>query len=223
MEKKYISELIYNLLEKGYSKEVILFYITSTVDTNLDLDTIHRLYKITKIKWFKAKYNNYDNINPVLSEKDKEIEERLEEQEKLKLIKFKETNIVNGIELQTEKYKYIIYNKIISKDNLKFKSLADIRKYEKDKLQQLTEEITELKAIYEQYIRRWKILNDIDQERFYALKEIEQAKIDAINNINKKEEKNNSFKISDNVYLALIEGTGYFLLLKFIIEKLFIK
>ena len=66
-------------------------------------------------------------------------------------------------------------------------------------------------------------MNDIDQERFYVLKEIEQAKIDAINNINKKEEKNNSFKISDNFYLALIEGTGYFLILKFIIEKLFIK
>ena len=66
-------------------------------------------------------------------------------------------------------------------------------------------------------------MNDIDQEKFYTLKEIEQAKIDAINNINKKEEKNNSFKISDNVYLALIEGTGYFLILKFIIEKLFIK
>ena len=66
-------------------------------------------------------------------------------------------------------------------------------------------------------------MNDIDQERFYALKEIEQAKINAINNINKKEEKNNSFKISDNVYLALIEGTGYFLIIKFIIEKLFIK
>ena len=66
-------------------------------------------------------------------------------------------------------------------------------------------------------------MTDIDQERFYALKEIEQAKTDAINNINKQEEKNNSFKISDNVYLALIEGTGYFLILKFIIEKLFIK
>ena len=66
-------------------------------------------------------------------------------------------------------------------------------------------------------------MNDIDQERFYALKEIEQAKTDAINNINKKEEKNNSFKLSDNFYLALIEGTGYFLILKFIIEKLFIK
>ena len=66
-------------------------------------------------------------------------------------------------------------------------------------------------------------MNDIDQERFYALKEIEQAKIDAINNINKKEDKNNSFKISDNFYLTLIEGTGYFMLLKFIIEKLFIK
>ena len=63
-------------------------------------------------------------------------------------------------------------------------------------------------------------MNDIDQERFYALKEIEQAKIDAINNINRKEEKNSRFKISDNVYLALIEGTGYFLILKFIIEKL---
>ena len=68
-----------------------------------------------------------------------------------------------------------------------------------------------------------KQLNDIDQERFYALKEIEQAKIDAINNINRKEEKNNSFKLSDNVYLSLIEATGYFLILKFIIEKLFIK
>ena len=64
---------------------------------------------------------------------------------------------------------------------------------------------------------------DIDQEKFYALKEIENAKIDAINNINRKEEKNNSFKLSDNVYLALIQATGYFLLLKFIIEKLFIK
>ena len=68
-----------------------------------------------------------------------------------------------------------------------------------------------------------RVLNDINQERFYTLKEIEQAKIDAINNINRKEEKNNSFKISDNVYLALIEAIGYFLILKFIIEKLFIK
>ena len=154
MEKNYITELIYNLLEKGYSKEVIIFYITSTVDTNLDLDTIHRLYKLTKMKWLKAKYNNYDNIKPVLSEKDKELEERLEEEEKLKLIKFKETNIINGIELQTEKYKYILYNKIIFKNDLKFKSLADIRIYEKEKLTELTNEITELKAIYEQYIRR---------------------------------------------------------------------
>ena len=154
MEKKYISELIYKLLDKGYSKEVILFYITSTVDTNLDLDTIHRLYRSTKMRWLKAKYNNYDNIKPVLSEKDKEIQEKIEEQEKLKLIKFKETNIINGIELETEKYKYIIYNKIISKNDLKFKSLIDIRKYEKEKLRELTEEITELKAIYEQYIRR---------------------------------------------------------------------
>ena len=154
MDNKYITELIYNLLEKGYSKEVILFYISSTVDTNLDIYNIERLYNSTKMKWLKAKYNNYENIKPVLSEKDKELEERLEEEEKLKLIKFKESNIINGIELQSEKYKYIIYNKTISKDNLKFNSLGDIRKYEKDKLQQLTEEITELKAIYEQYIRR---------------------------------------------------------------------
>ena len=154
MEKKYITELIYNLLEKGYSKEVIIFYITSTVDADLDIDTIKRLYRVTKMRWLKAKYNNYDNIKPVLSEKDKELEERLEEEENLKLIKFKETNIINGIELQTEKYKYIIYNKIISKNDLKFKSLVDIRKYEKEKLRELTEEITELKAIYEQYIRR---------------------------------------------------------------------
>ena len=154
MEKKYISKLIYNLLEKGYSKEVILFYITSSVDTNIDIDTIERLYKLTKMKWLKARYIDYENIKPVLSEKDKEIQEKIEEEEKLKLIKFKETNIVNGIELQTEKYKYIIYNKIISKNDLKFKSLLDIRKYEKEKLRDLTEEITELKAIYEQYIKK---------------------------------------------------------------------
>ena len=154
MEKKYISELIYNLLEKGYSKEVILFYIASTVETELDIFTIEGLYNLTKMKWLKAKYNNYVNIKPVLSEKDKETEERLQEQEKLKLIKFKESNIINGIELQSEKYKYIIYNKIISKNDLKFKSLVDIRKYEKEKLRDLTEEITELKAIYEQYIKK---------------------------------------------------------------------
>ena len=154
MDKKYLTELIYKLLDRGYSKEVILFYITSTVDSDLDLDTIERLYKLSKMKWLKAKYNNYDNINPVLSEKDKEMEERIEEEEKLKLIKFKETNIISAIELQSEKYKYIIYNKTISKDNLKFNSLGDIRKYEKEKLRELTEEITELKAIYEQYIRR---------------------------------------------------------------------
>ena len=154
MNKKYIIQLIYNLLEKGYSKEVILFYITSTVDTNLDIDTIERLYKLTKMKWLKGRIEDYENVKPVLSEKDKELEERLEEQEKLKLLKFKETNIVNGIELQTEKYKYIILNKTISKNDLKFNSLADIRKYEKEKLRDLTEEITELKAIYEQYIRR---------------------------------------------------------------------
>ena len=152
MDKKYVSELIYNLLEKGYSKEVILFYITSTVETDLDIFTIEWLYNLTKMKWLKAKFIEYENIKPVLSEKDKEIQEIIEEQEKLKLIKFKETNIVNGIELQTEKYKYILNNKIISKDNLKFKSLADIRKYEKERLRELTNEITELKAIYEQYI-----------------------------------------------------------------------
>ena len=51
MEKKYINELIDNLLEKGYSKEVILFYITSTVDNNFDIDTIERLYKLSKMKY----------------------------------------------------------------------------------------------------------------------------------------------------------------------------
>ena len=153
MNKKYIIQLIINLLEKGYSKELIIFYITSTVDSDLDIDIIKRLYREAKTKWIKARYVDYENINPVLSEKDKELEERLEEQEKLKLLKFKETNIVNGIELQTEKYKYIIFNKTISKNDLKFKSLVDIRKYEKEKLRELTEEITELKAIYEQYIR----------------------------------------------------------------------
>lgn len=154
MEKKYISELIYKLLDKGYSEEIILFYISTSVDTIINLDDIYKLYKLTKAKWLKAKYNDYDNVAPVPTEKDKELQEKLEEQEKIKLIKFKETNIINGIELQSEKYKYILYNKSIFKDNLKFKSLADIRKYEKQKLEELTNEITELKAIYEQYIRR---------------------------------------------------------------------
>ena len=154
MDKKYISELIYKLLERGYSKELIIFYISSTVDADIDIDTIERLYKSAKSKWLKPRYDNYYNIKPILTQKDKEIQEIKEEQEKLKLIKFKERNIVNGIELETEKYKYIIYNKTISKDNLKFKSLGDIRKYEKEKLRELTEEITELKAIYERYIRR---------------------------------------------------------------------
>ena len=154
MNKKYIIELIYNLLDKGYSKEVILFYITSTVDVNIDIDDIERLYRSAKTTWLKARIKDYDNVAPVPSEKDKELQEKLEEEEKLKLIKFKETNIINGIELETEKYKYIIYNKTISKNDLKFKSLLDIRKYEKEKLRELTEEITELKAIYEQYIRR---------------------------------------------------------------------
>ena len=108
MEKKYISELIYYLLEKGYTQQVILFYIASTVDTDLDIGDIYKLYKLTKAKWLKARIEDYENINPVLSEKDKELEERLEEEEKLKLIKFKESNIINGIELQSEKYKYII-------------------------------------------------------------------------------------------------------------------
>ena len=81
MNKKYIIELIYKLLERGYSKELIIFYITSTVDTDIDIDTIERLYKLTKMKWLKAKYDNYDNVAPVPTEKDKEIEERLEEEE----------------------------------------------------------------------------------------------------------------------------------------------
>ena len=199
MGKKYIIELIYKLLDKGYSKELIIFYIASTVDVDFDVDVIERLYKKAKTNWLKANYINYDNVKPVPTEKDKELQEKLEEEEKLKLIKFKETNIINGIELQTENYKYIINNRIISKDNLNFKSLSDIRKYEKEKLKQLTEEITELKAIYEQYIRRWKILN------------------------NNKQEKNNSFRITDKMYLNIIEGTWYFLILKFLIEKIFKK
>ena len=42
---------------------------------------------LTKMKWLKAKYNNYDNIKPVLSEKDKELEERLEEERKTQVNK----------------------------------------------------------------------------------------------------------------------------------------
>ena len=77
MDKKYITELIYNLLERGYSKELIIFYISSTVDTNLDIDTIERLYKLTKMKWLKGRIEDYENVKPELSEKEKEKEERL--------------------------------------------------------------------------------------------------------------------------------------------------
>ena len=73
MNKKYVSELINNLLEKGYSKEVILFYITSTVDNNFDIDTIERLYKLTKLKYrtlelskrFKEFNGNLEEFNCV--------------------------------------------------------------------------------------------------------------------------------------------------------------
>ena len=73
MHKKYITELIYNLLEKGYSKEVILFYITSSVDNNFDIDTIERLYKLTKMEFrtlelskrFKEFNGNLEEFNCV--------------------------------------------------------------------------------------------------------------------------------------------------------------
>ena len=62
MDKKYITELIYKLLERGYSKESIIFYISSTVDVDLDIDIIKRLYRSAKTKWLKAKFIEYDNI-----------------------------------------------------------------------------------------------------------------------------------------------------------------
>ena len=53
MDKKYISELIFNLLDKGYSKDIIVYYIATTVARHTNIETIDRVYEITKKKWLK--------------------------------------------------------------------------------------------------------------------------------------------------------------------------
>ena len=57
MNKKYITELIYNLLDKGYSKDIIVYYIATTVARHVNIETIDRVYDITEKKWLKENKN----------------------------------------------------------------------------------------------------------------------------------------------------------------------
>ena len=51
MKHNIVEELIYNLLDKGYSKEVILNYVATTVGRNINIETIYKVYEITENKW----------------------------------------------------------------------------------------------------------------------------------------------------------------------------
>ena len=54
MSRNYLSERIYTLIDKGYSKEVILRYVATTVGRNINIEIIYRVYEITKKKWLEG-------------------------------------------------------------------------------------------------------------------------------------------------------------------------
>ena len=49
-----LEELIYFLLDKGYSKDEILLFVSTTVGRNINIEIIYRVYEITKKKWLKG-------------------------------------------------------------------------------------------------------------------------------------------------------------------------
>ena len=53
-----LEELIYFLLDKGYSKDEILLYVSSTVGINIKKEIIYRVYEKTKKKWLKGGIRN---------------------------------------------------------------------------------------------------------------------------------------------------------------------
>ena len=56
--KKRLDELIYFLLDKGYSKHEIILYVSTTVGRNINIEIIYRVYEITKKKWLKRGKRN---------------------------------------------------------------------------------------------------------------------------------------------------------------------
>ena len=53
MSRNYLSERIYTLIDKGYSKEVILKHVVTKVARHVNIETIDRVYEITKKKWLR--------------------------------------------------------------------------------------------------------------------------------------------------------------------------
>ena len=53
MKHNIVEELIYKLLDKGYSKEVIVYYLATKVARHVNIETIDRVYEITKNKWLR--------------------------------------------------------------------------------------------------------------------------------------------------------------------------
>ena len=56
MNKNNLSNTIYTLLDKGYSKEVILNYVVTTVGRHVNIETIYKVYEITENKWRNKKW-----------------------------------------------------------------------------------------------------------------------------------------------------------------------
>ena len=53
-----LEESIYFLLDKGYTREDILFYVSTTIATHINIETIYSVYEITKKKWLKGGKRN---------------------------------------------------------------------------------------------------------------------------------------------------------------------
>ena len=53
MGRNYLTELIITLLDKGYSREQILNITSTTVGRHINIETIDRVYEITKKKWLE--------------------------------------------------------------------------------------------------------------------------------------------------------------------------
>lgn len=58
MRRNNLSDTIITLLDKGYSREYILFYVSSIFARHIDIETIYKVYEITYIKWLKENKND---------------------------------------------------------------------------------------------------------------------------------------------------------------------
>ena len=57
MGRNYLTDTIITLLDKGYSKDIIVYYIATTVARHTNIETIDRVYEITEKKWLKENKN----------------------------------------------------------------------------------------------------------------------------------------------------------------------